>query len=182
MDKVVATALEAVADVPDGASHAVGGFGPSGVPSGVPNVPIQAPYGRGTGSLRVVSHTCGAMDTGLPVLRPAGRIARVTGSRIGAFEKFVRPYLPDVRSVHTVDAVRTPVGRSDGALTPVRPEDPAAAPRELLARAPRADPSRIEHVHQPWAGRGLPRRSPRPARGDSAPPVRRDRQESQETS
>ncbi|MDX3262226.1 succinyl-CoA--3-ketoacid-CoA transferase, partial [Streptomyces sp. MI02-2A] len=33
MDKVVATALEAVADVPDGASLAVGGFGLSGVPN-----------------------------------------------------------------------------------------------------------------------------------------------------
>ncbi|MEU0600722.1 hypothetical protein ABZ484_21175 [Streptomyces sp. NPDC006393] len=38
MDKVVATAVEAVADVPDGASEAVGGCGLSGVP----NVPVQA--------------------------------------------------------------------------------------------------------------------------------------------
>ncbi|MGW2553856.1 CoA-transferase, partial [Streptomyces sp. NPDC001635] len=37
MDKVVATALEAVGDVPDGVSLAVGGFGLSGVP----NVLIQ---------------------------------------------------------------------------------------------------------------------------------------------
>src|SRR5690242_18079988 len=40
MDKVVATTLEAVADVPDGASLAVGGFGLSGVP----DVLIQALY------------------------------------------------------------------------------------------------------------------------------------------
>ncbi|MFD7374312.1 CoA-transferase, partial [Streptomyces mirabilis] len=40
MDKVVATALEAVADVPEGASLAVGGFGLSGVP----NVLIEALY------------------------------------------------------------------------------------------------------------------------------------------
>jgi len=33
MDKVVATALEAVADVPDDASVAAGGFGLSGVPN-----------------------------------------------------------------------------------------------------------------------------------------------------
>ena len=43
MDKVVATDAEAVADVPDGASLAVGGFGLSGVP----NVLIQALYERG---------------------------------------------------------------------------------------------------------------------------------------
>ncbi|RPE46711.1 coenzyme A transferase [Streptomyces sp. Ag109_O5-1] len=38
MDKTVATAHEAVADIPEGASPAVGGFGLSGVP----NVLIQA--------------------------------------------------------------------------------------------------------------------------------------------
>ena len=34
MDKVVASAAEAVADIPDGASLAVGGFGLCGVPIG----------------------------------------------------------------------------------------------------------------------------------------------------
>ncbi|MEU2927912.1 CoA transferase subunit A [Streptomyces sp. NPDC007251] len=89
MDKVVATAVEAVADVPDGASLAVGGFGLSGVP----NVLIQALYERGVGSLSVVSNNCGAMDTGLAVLLAAGRIARVTGSYIGANKEFARQYL-----------------------------------------------------------------------------------------
>ncbi|MEW2155226.1 CoA transferase subunit A [Streptomyces sp. NPDC007189] len=89
MDKVVATAAEAVADVPDGASLAVGGFGLSGVP----NVLIQALYERGVGSLSVVSNNCGAMDTGLAVLLAAGRIARVTGSYIGANKEFARQYL-----------------------------------------------------------------------------------------
>ncbi|MET8964655.1 CoA-transferase, partial [Streptomyces sp. NPDC004074] len=68
MDKVVATALEAVADMPDGASLAVGGFGLSGVP----NVLIQALFERGVGGLSVVSNNCGAMDSGLAVLLAAG--------------------------------------------------------------------------------------------------------------
>ncbi|MFD7975597.1 CoA transferase subunit A [Streptomyces sp. NPDC059071] len=89
MDKVVATAAEAVADVPDGASLAVGGFGLSGVP----NALIQAVHERGVGGLRVVSNNCGAMDTGLAVLLAAGRIARVTGSYIGANKEFARQYL-----------------------------------------------------------------------------------------
>ncbi|GGS83926.1 succinyl-CoA--3-ketoacid-CoA transferase [Streptomyces cinerochromogenes] len=89
MDKVVATAVEAVADVPDGASLAVGGFGLSGVP----NVLIQALYERGVGGLEVVSNNCGAMDSGLAVLLAAGRIARVTGSYIGANQEFARQYL-----------------------------------------------------------------------------------------
>ncbi|MFE1406840.1 CoA transferase subunit A [Streptomyces sp. NPDC058770] len=89
MDKVVADAVEATADVPDGASLAVGGFGLSGVP----NVLIQALYERGVSGLSVVSNNCGAMDSGLAVLLAAGRIARVTGSYIGANKEFARQYL-----------------------------------------------------------------------------------------
>ncbi|MFV2118811.1 CoA transferase subunit A [Streptomyces sp. Act-28] len=89
MDKVVATAAEAVADVPDGASLAVGGFGLSGVP----NVLIRALYERGVGGLSIVSNNCGAMESGLAVLLAAGRIARVTGSYIGANKEFARQYL-----------------------------------------------------------------------------------------
>ncbi|MFI6349031.1 CoA transferase subunit A [Streptomyces sp. NPDC050560] len=89
MDKVVAGAAEAVADVGDGASLAVGGFGLSGVP----NTLIQALHARGVTDLRVVSNNCGAMETGLAVLLAAGRIARVTGSYIGANKEFARQYL-----------------------------------------------------------------------------------------
>ncbi|WEO92885.1 CoA transferase subunit A [Streptomyces sp. FXJ1.172] len=89
MGKLVNTALEAVADVPDGASLAVGGFGLSGVP----NVLIQALFERGVGGLSVVSNNCGAMDSGLAVLLSAGRIGRVTGSYVGANKEFARQYL-----------------------------------------------------------------------------------------
>ncbi|MGQ4513035.1 3-oxoacid CoA-transferase subunit A [Streptomyces sp. DW26H14] len=89
MDKVVATAGEAVADVRHGASLAVGGFGLSGVP----NVLIQALHARGVGGLSVVSNNCGAMESGLATLLAAGRIARVTGSYIGANKEFARQYL-----------------------------------------------------------------------------------------
>ncbi|MFD9072248.1 CoA transferase subunit A [Streptomyces lasiicapitis] len=89
MDKVVATAADAVADVSDGASLAVGGFGLGGVP----NVLIKALHARGIGNLHVVSNNCGALDTGLAVLLTAGRIARVTGSYIGANKEYARQYL-----------------------------------------------------------------------------------------
>ncbi|GGX07332.1 succinyl-CoA--3-ketoacid-CoA transferase [Streptomyces malachitofuscus] len=89
MDKVVASAAEAVADVPHGASLAVGGFGLSGVPQ----VLIRALYERGVGGLSVVSNNCGAMESGLAMLLAAGRIARVTGSYIGANKEFARQYL-----------------------------------------------------------------------------------------
>ncbi|MFB4426279.1 CoA transferase subunit A [Streptomyces sp. QL37] len=89
MDKVVASAALAVADVPDGASVAVGGFGLSGVP----NVLIDALFASGVSGLGVVSNNCGAMDSGLAVLLSAGRITRVTGSYIGGNKEFARQYL-----------------------------------------------------------------------------------------
>ncbi|MER6996174.1 CoA transferase subunit A [Streptomyces sp. NPDC000410] len=89
MDKVVSSAAEAVAGVRDGTSLAVGGFGLGGVP----NVLIQAVYATGARGLGIVSNNCGAMDSGLAVLLAAGRIARVTGSYIGANKEFARQYL-----------------------------------------------------------------------------------------
>ncbi|MFF3817690.1 thiolase family protein [Streptomyces bluensis] len=53
-----------------------------------------------------------------------------------------------MRDVYIVDAVRTPIGRYNGALAAVRPDDLAAhAVRELLARTPQLDASRIEDVY-----------------------------------
>ncbi|MER5922901.1 thiolase family protein [Streptomyces mirabilis] len=53
-----------------------------------------------------------------------------------------------MKDVYIVDAVRTPIGRYNGGLASVRPDDLAAhAIRELLARTPALDPSRIEDVY-----------------------------------
>lgn len=53
-----------------------------------------------------------------------------------------------MNTVYLVDAVRTPIGRYNGALASVRPDDLAAhAIRELMVRTPDLDPSRIEDVH-----------------------------------
>lgn len=89
MNKVPAGAAEAVADIPDGASLAVGGFGLSGVPE----VLIRALYERGTTGLKVVSNNCGVDGRGLGILLSAGRIARVTGSYVGENKEFARQYL-----------------------------------------------------------------------------------------
>ncbi|MFC8871837.1 CoA transferase subunit A [Streptomyces sp. NPDC057148] len=89
MNKVRAGAAEAVTDVPDGASLAVGGFGLSGVPE----VLIRALYERGTTGLKVVSNNCGVDGRGLGILLSAGRIARVTGSYVGENKEFARQYL-----------------------------------------------------------------------------------------
>ncbi|WP_316766094.1 thiolase family protein [Streptomyces sasae] len=53
-----------------------------------------------------------------------------------------------MNTVYIVDAVRTPIGRYNGGLASVRPDDLAAhAIRELLARTPDLDPARIEDVY-----------------------------------
>ncbi|MEV6594853.1 CoA transferase subunit A [Streptomyces acidicola] len=89
MDKVVATAAEAVADIGDGASLAVGGFGLSGIPGTL----IRALQGQGATGLKVVSNNCGVDGAGLGVLLGAGRISRVTGSYVGENKEFARQYL-----------------------------------------------------------------------------------------
>ncbi|MEU1185829.1 CoA-transferase, partial [Streptomyces sp. NPDC005820] len=89
MNKVCASAAEAVADIPDGASLAVGGFGLSGIPA----VLVQALHARGTSGLEVVSNNCGVDGRGLGVLLADGRIARVTGSYVGENREFARQYL-----------------------------------------------------------------------------------------
>ncbi|MFI0924036.1 CoA transferase subunit A [Streptomyces sp. NPDC021012] len=89
MDKVVASAAEAVADIADGASLAVGGFGLSGVP----DVLIRALHAHGPGDLSVVSNNCGVDGGGLGILLADGRISRVTGSYIGDNKEFARRYL-----------------------------------------------------------------------------------------
>ncbi|MGN6613313.1 MAG: CoA-transferase, partial [Angustibacter sp.] len=55
MDKVVADAAAAVADVRDGATLAVGGFGLCGIPS----VLIEAVLDSGVDGLEAVSNNCG---------------------------------------------------------------------------------------------------------------------------
>ncbi|MQY07988.1 CoA transferase subunit A [Actinomadura macrotermitis] len=89
MDKVIASAAEAVADIGDGASLAVGGFGLCGVPETL----IRALLGHGAGGLRLVSNNCSVDDRGLGVLLRAGRVARVTASYVGENKEFARQYL-----------------------------------------------------------------------------------------
>ncbi|WP_458248723.1 CoA transferase subunit A [Streptomyces sp. MAI_2237] len=98
MNKVRASAAEAVADIPDGASLAVGGFGLSGVPETL----VRALHDQGASGLRVVSNNCGVDGRGLGVLLAAGRIARVTGSYVGENKEFARQYLSGELEVELV--------------------------------------------------------------------------------
>jgi 3-oxoacid CoA-transferase subunit A len=98
VNKVSTNADEAVADIPDGASLAVGGFGLSGIPE----VVIRALHEQGATGLQVVSNNCGVDGRGLGVLLAAGRIARVTGSYVGENKEFARQYLSGELEVELV--------------------------------------------------------------------------------
>ena len=89
MDKVVSSANDAVADIPSGASLAVGGFGLCGIPS----VLIKALHDQGAGDLTVVSNNCGVDDWGLGVLLGDRRITRMIASYVGENKEFARQFL-----------------------------------------------------------------------------------------
>jgi 3-oxoacid CoA-transferase subunit A len=89
MDKVVESAAQAVADVPDGAALAVGGFGLSGIPW----ILIDALLAQGASNLTVVSNNCGVDGAGLGVLLGEHRIERVIASYVGENKEFARQFL-----------------------------------------------------------------------------------------
>lgn len=88
MDKVVGSAAAAVADVRDGSSIAVGGFGTAGVPWAL----VEALHQQGTRHLQIVTNNCGFNGAGLAVLLRDGRIDRVTASYIGTNKEFAERY------------------------------------------------------------------------------------------
>ena len=98
MDKVISSAAEAVADIEDGASLAVGGFGLCGIPSML----IAALREQGSSRLRVVSNNCGVDDWGLGLLLNDGRIERMTSSYVGENKEFARQYLAGELDVELV--------------------------------------------------------------------------------
>jgi 3-oxoacid CoA-transferase subunit A len=89
LDKVVASAADAVADIPSGASLAVGGFGLAGIPWFL----IDALLEQGADDLTVVSNNCGVDGAGLGLLLEHRRIRRVVASYVGENKEFARQYL-----------------------------------------------------------------------------------------
>jgi 3-oxoacid CoA-transferase subunit A len=89
VDKVVASTREAVADIPDGATLAVGGFGLCGVPVAL----IDALLEQGTSGLTTISNNCGVDDQALGVLLYAGRIVKTISSFVGGNKELARLYL-----------------------------------------------------------------------------------------
>ena len=89
LDKVSGSAADAVADVPSGASLAVGGFGIAGIPWFL----IDALLDQGAEDLTIVSNNCGVDGGGLGLLLESHRISRVIASYVGDNKEFARQYL-----------------------------------------------------------------------------------------
>ena len=73
IDKIVASCEAAVADVPDGATVMIGGFGTAGLP----NELTEALIAQGARELTVVNNNAGNGDTGLAALIAAGRVRKI---------------------------------------------------------------------------------------------------------
>ena len=130
MDKVVSSAAEAVADIPDGATLAVGGFGLSGIPS----VLIDAILEAGTTDLEAVSNNCGVDEWGLGRLLFAKRIRRMISSYVGENKEFARQYLSGELEVEL-----TPQGTLAERMRAGGSGIPGSTPRPVSARrSPRA--------------------------------------------
>ena len=89
MNKVVASAEAAIADMTDGITLLVGGFGLSGNPENL----IRAVHERGLRGLTLVSNNAGVDGKGLGVLLGARQVRRMVGSYVGENKEFERQFL-----------------------------------------------------------------------------------------
>jgi 3-oxoacid CoA-transferase subunit A len=79
INKVVATCDQAVADIPEGATVMLGGFGLCGIPENL----IAALVARGVRNLHIISNNMGIDGFGLGLMLEAGMIASFVGSYVG---------------------------------------------------------------------------------------------------
>jgi 3-oxoacid CoA-transferase A subunit len=89
INKVVASADEALGDVADGATLVVGGFGLCGIPENL----IHALVKRGVKGLTCVSNNAGVDDWGLGLLLQTKQIRKMVSSYVGENAEFERQYL-----------------------------------------------------------------------------------------
>jgi 3-oxoacid CoA-transferase subunit A len=98
MNKICASADAAVADVHDGATLLVGGFGLCGNPENL----ITALHRKGAKDLTVISNNCGTTEEGLGVLLQSRQIRKMVASYVGENKEFERQYLSGELEVELV--------------------------------------------------------------------------------
>jgi len=98
MNKVVRSAEEAVAAIPDGATIMVGGFGVCGNPENL----LRALHAQGTRALTIVSNNAGIDDFGLGRLLKARQIRKMIATYVGENKEFERQFLAGELEVELV--------------------------------------------------------------------------------
>ncbi|HSP06802.1 MAG TPA: CoA transferase subunit A [Acidobacteriota bacterium] len=98
MNKVVASAMEAVRDIQDGATVMVGGFGLCGIPENL----IAALREKGVRNLTVISNNAGVNDFGLGLLLETRQIRKMISTYVGENEVFEKQCLSGELEVELV--------------------------------------------------------------------------------
>ena len=86
MNKVIASAREAVAAIPEGATILMGGFGLCGIPENL----IAALRDRGTGNLTVASNNAGVDHFGIGILLKSREVKKMISTYVGENDTFER--------------------------------------------------------------------------------------------
>ena len=89
MDKVLRTAAEAVAIIPNGATIMMGGFGLCGIPENL----IAALRDRGTRDLTIISNNAGVDDFGAGLLLQTKQVRKMISTYVGENKEFERQLL-----------------------------------------------------------------------------------------
>ena len=98
MNKVVTSPEAAVADIPDGSTILMGGFGLCGIPENL----IQALHRKGTRGITLVSNNAGVDDFGAGILLGARQIRKVICTYVGENKEFERQFLSGELEVELV--------------------------------------------------------------------------------
>jgi 3-oxoacid CoA-transferase subunit A len=98
MNKVLASAEEAVALIPDGATIMMGGFGLCGIPENL----IAALRARGTQGLTIISNNAGVDDFGIGLLLRTRQVRKMISTYVGENKEFERQFLTGELEVELV--------------------------------------------------------------------------------
>src|SRR5215210_7831265 len=98
MNKVVASAGEAIHDIPDDVTLVVGGFGLCGIPENLINALVK----KGVKGLTCVSNNAGVDDWGLGLLLQTRQIRKMVSSYVGENAEFERQFLSNELEVEFV--------------------------------------------------------------------------------
>jgi len=132
MNKVLASADDAVALVPEGATILMGGFGLCGIPENL----IQALHARGTKGLTLISNNAGVDDFGIGILLRSRQVRKMVSTYVGENKEFERQFLMKEIEVELIpqgtfsERIRAAGAGVGGFYTPTGYGTPAAEGKE----------------------------------------------------